>query len=255
MRLFAQIAIYEMVFEHEVVLEKVRNRRAGIKRSARWQRATQQYVEQLKDALAQLETDIAVGFGPQVDGGITLLLPTGPVMVSSLDFTTAHGLESRIAESYCQFTDCEFLETDAASAAPRSRAVWKFSQRSRYVLETDAGLGFEFTDLGGRKAKERVVATIAEELRTFEDVVRRTFADGARVDWRQFEARTGPVGSGAVYLGPPGERVKVCLPYLARVEPLVTQLPFWLRGRLRGDASAYLISQADQVLLPLLKSR
>jgi hypothetical protein len=160
-----------------------RERRAKI---ARWQRATADLVEQLRQAGVRLAEGAT--FKVHVDplGQILIMVDRQIFSVSGPNPAAEEAIEDRVIGEFCAYNDCSYLYAENEPATvpePTYLGVWDLQSMQRPAYEAGGILRCEFSDLSDRQRKARACSEAAIELQQLDNALRQSEALGYRFDW------------------------------------------------------------------------
>ena len=122
------------------------------------------------------------------------------------------------------------------------------------TFETPDGLGFMFTDVRRRGAKEAACRKVHAELNRLADALAREQRRGRRVDFEVLSLESPGRGDNQrIVTSRGGARMRIDLPALARAPAVVEVAREWLRARAQGRDHRQLFPRSDLLLAGLLE--
>ncbi len=235
----------------------------------RWAGGVDAYARQLRTIAAGIGSDTPVRIRLSPEHSLYLLIGGTPVIVSDPRVRRQKVLEQEILERFCGLHDCTHLapppahSAAAGDAAPAPAAApampssvqWSFRQYKGPTCRTDDGLAFEFRSLRDLQAKRRVCQQVVAELDTLAARLAQYAAVGTDIDWQRIALNAVPDSDRQeIRLNPNNDMLVVRLPALSRTPALFARLRPWLAAKVAGHPVAVDISDAEQLLAPLLNT-
>lgn len=264
-RWFAAVALEEMarVYATEAREAEVRPDMDAQAREAleRWRTATFAYARQLQRIGHSIGDESAVDVFVEPFGEVRLRIDGRQTMLSEPRSGPrgAGALSERIAARYCRMARCPDAQAMPArvgetTAPPRAPAAgtWSFAARRGPVLQTSAGLHFQFPDQAQLQRRKRICLKLVEELEHLQATLRRQRDRGQLIEWSQLRLAPDPAsGRQRVVLNHYGHWLHLDLPTLARAEALLAAVRPWLAARVEQRRVQMPPLEADRLLAGL----
>lgn len=258
---FAAIALGEVLIAHELEFERLSlpgqvSRREQAKQ-LRWAGALRRYLDTLYAAREALDGGAPVEILVTPPSPVQLLVGEHLVPLSSPRIENPQELDGAIVQLYCDTFACnpDLLEPEPPPVVGATgTGGWSFREGFGSTYETDDGLGFMFSDVRGRNAKEQAVRRVHEELKRLVAVVATARRRGRRVDFAR--VRVAAAGRGddhRVILAPGTPGVRVFLPALMQAPGVVEVARDWIRAQADGRHYRQLFPRADLLLAGVMK--
>lgn len=258
---FATIVVDELALFYETQLESSYRSRgssaARRARLARWQRATQGYVDSLYALRMRLDegepltlfvdhqSQVVIGAGEQ------LVLVGGPGSVITAE------IERRVVDEFCGYNDCQWLglRSSASGGFPSQdygrsagRGIWTSRQVGPARYELGERFAFEFEGNGGRDDKALVSDQAVDELDYLADEFAQLRREGYPIEWDRIALALDSIRADQVLvLNSAGDYFDLNLPLLTRLREADWQrVVSWLS---RGADGRLVIEQAGSLLV------
>ncbi|MGE0387939.1 MAG: hypothetical protein AB7Q97_24705 [Gammaproteobacteria bacterium] len=227
----------------------------------RWRAGTGAYARELRTLVAGIDdgADVAIFVDPS--SAIRLSIGERQVILSSPRLLDPEPFEDRIRERFCELADCQAIAdndagmnagtgpragspaagmgdesagpyTDGAADPPGVGAVWSFGDRHGPVLQTSAGIQFEFRSNDDLLRKRHLCLTLVAELQTLAQNLHYHRARGIVIDWKVLRlVPDPPSGRQRVLLNGLGQSLVLDLPLLQQAHQALEMVKPWLAAR------------------------
>jgi len=258
---FAIIVIDELAQFYEIQLESSYRARGSSAdrraRLARWQRATQGYVDSLYALRMRLDegepltlfvdhqSQVVIGAGEQ------LVLVGGPGSVIAAD------IERRVVDEFCSYNDCQWLGLRSSASRwsqsqDHGRSAGRGSWTSRQAGLARYALGehfvFEFSDNSNRDDKALISDQAVDELDYLAEEFAQLQREGYPIEWDRIAMTLDSIRADQMLvLNSAGDYFDLNLPLLTRLREADWQrVVTWLS---RGAGGLLVIEQAGALLV------
>lgn len=251
-RLYAQIALAELIRANRFEIERARQLNPEYRAQAQWEIGAQAYVLDLEQIAAAIPTAGRLEVIYEAYGVVRLSIDQAQVILSTPRLSQQSVLDHSILEAACEVVVCPESPTSLATAiavqAREIRHEWSFSDQDPPMLSASDGLRCVFADNQHLQLKEIACDALMQELRLTAEGLRALVQHGGWINWRAFKIVQLENGHGQqVIFDSTGTSFDLALPQLGTLESVWRGAIPWLQARLRGYRATYLIKVLARV--------
>jgi hypothetical protein len=260
-REFARIALSQMYATYQAKLVESYNesiRQPKNKGLARWRHATRDYLNDIQQALSQIQQGSYYDFFVNPQGRIVFSVTEKLLMITGPNSKSERSLESNIVKQFCDQYDCQAYftkpeqekEQPVKDTRPIVKGRWLISKQYKADYYTDIGIIFRFSNLKNRAQKADWALQVSRDLALIIHTLNSIQTQGYRADLASLSISndSGERGVVQVIINKKGDFIQLPLPMLSKSTAIHQKIAPWIQQlRLNtADQDAAIVVLSEQ---------